>query len=91
MFGEGFGRFEVGGRARRVEDLLGADFESRFKLELKSAHVPIFHGDITGLCTIGMISAGSLLRRWASCSLNTMRWAMSMSQKYCFDSTFSRI
>ncbi len=41
--------------------------------------------------TMGKSSAGSLLSLCASSSLYDMRWAMSMSQKYCLTRTFSRI
>jgi len=64
--------------ARGVEDLLCACLEGGFELAMVLAS-NLYCLD-EGVYTMGIMSAGSLFRRWASCSLKAMRWVMSMSQ-----------
>lgn len=72
--------FQICLTSRGIEDLLRACLERRFKLERKLAFSISTAAFISIRHTIGIMSAGSLLRRCASCSLNAMRWVMSMSQ-----------
>ena len=76
--GEGLGALEVLLAARGVEDLLRAGLERGFELRVLLATAS--YCSWQGECTMGIMSAGSLFRRWASCSLKAMRCVMSMSQ-----------
>jgi hypothetical protein len=80
MFGEFLGLFG------RENYALGALLQGAFELDgIREVD------DCAWDLTIGMISAGSLLRRWASSSLYEMRCATSISQEYRLARTFSRI